>query len=448
MRMSRLPRLGLPQLLLLGGGSALIAAVAVSPAKSRQAANQTWPPFVLVAGLLLIGVVANRDGLFDALGGAASRFRAHPAVLLVGLLGVVAAVTVVLNLDTSVAFLTPVLILAARNRGLDEEPFLYGTLLMSNAASLLLPGSNLTNLLVLAHEHVAGAVLAARMLPAWVAAVAVTAAFVVVVYRRRLHAVGPDPDRVTGRGRLGLSTPAVVIAVVLVLVLHSPAVAVLVVGGAVAAQAVAHRSLSAGEVWKAVDPASLAGVFALAVALGTVARAWSGPALLMAHANGAETSLVGAVASVLVNNLPAAVLLASRLPAHPRALLLGLNLGPNLAVTGSISALIWFRAARTLNARPSAGRLSRLGVALVPLSIASQRSRLETLRPGPSVATSKRRFQRHRSFHRVGSPARRHWSATRPDRRVGHLSRRPGPPQSSSRSVADGCLVRPSPGAT
>ncbi len=59
----------------------------------------------------------------------------------------VAVVTVFLNLDTSVAFLTPVLVHLARRRGAGELRFLYGCVFMSNAASLLLPGSNLTNLL-------------------------------------------------------------------------------------------------------------------------------------------------------------------------------------------------------------------------------------------------------------------------------------------------------------
>jgi arsenical pump membrane protein len=84
-----------------------------------------------------------------------------------------------------------------------------------------------------------------------------------------------------------------------------------------------------------------------------------------------ETAVLGVMGAVLLNNLPAAVLLASRPVLHPRALLLGLNLGPNLAVTGSLSALIWFRAARTVGAQPSAAQLSRLGVMLVPLSIAA-----------------------------------------------------------------------------
>ena len=115
------------------------------------AAEQTWPPFLLVTGLLLIGSVASADGLFEALGARLARAPLPPRALLVALLALVAAVTAVLNLDTSVVFLTPVLVHAARRRGLNEQPFLYGSVFMANSASILLPGSNLTNLLVLRH---------------------------------------------------------------------------------------------------------------------------------------------------------------------------------------------------------------------------------------------------------------------------------------------------------
>src|SRR5579863_7635584 len=131
-------------------------------------ARQTWPPFVLVAGLLLIGAVAAADGLFEALGARLARTRLGPRGLLMALLALVAVVTAVLNLDTSVVFLTPVLVHAARQRGLDERPFLYGSVFMANSASLLLPGSNLTNLLVLRDHPQTGAAFALHMLPAWI----------------------------------------------------------------------------------------------------------------------------------------------------------------------------------------------------------------------------------------------------------------------------------------
>src|SRR5437867_2628714 len=147
------------------------------------AAGQAWPPFVLVAGLLLIGAVAAADGLFEAIAMRLARAPLPPKALLVALLGLVAVVTAVLNLDTSVVFLTPVLVYAARQRELDERPFLYGSVYMANSASLLLPGSNLTNLLVLRHNPIDGAAFATLMLPAWLIACAVTAAFLTLAYR-------------------------------------------------------------------------------------------------------------------------------------------------------------------------------------------------------------------------------------------------------------------------
>ena len=63
------------------------------------------------------------------------------------------------------------------------------------------------------------------------------------------------------------------------------------------------------------------------------------------------------------------MVLTAHAPAHPRALLLGLDLGPNLAVTGSLSAILWLQVARVNGAKPSVLRYSLLGVVLVPLSL-------------------------------------------------------------------------------
>jgi arsenical pump membrane protein len=72
---------------------------------------------------------------------------------------------------------------------------------------------------------------------------------------------------------------------------------------------------------------------------------------------------------VLVNNLPAASLLAARTPHHPFALLIGLNLGPNLFVSGSLAWLLWLRSAKAAGARPSIAKAVHFGVVAVPLSI-------------------------------------------------------------------------------
>src|SRR3954464_12204011 len=140
------------------------------------AAAQAWPPFALAARLLAVGAVAEREGLFAAAAGRVTRTGRSPLGILAGLLLVDALVTAVLNLDTAAAFMTPLMIYAARGLGAAEAPFLYGAVLMANAASLLLPGANLTNLLVLAQEPESGTTFVARTLPAAVVAVIVTGA--------------------------------------------------------------------------------------------------------------------------------------------------------------------------------------------------------------------------------------------------------------------------------
>lgn len=303
---------------------------------------------------------------------------AGPRATFVLALCLVTLVTAVLNLDTSVFFLTPVLLHLARARGSNELPYLYGAVFMSNASSLFLPGSNLTNLIVLHHEQVSGVAFLSRMWAAAIAAAVVTVALLVVVFRRELGETGREAVLEPAAPRLGLGAAAVALATALVLVSSSPALFVLIVGlGAVALSRVPRARLLA-----AVDVRMLAGLFTLAVALGTLGRAWRGPEALVDSLNRWQTAAAGALAAIGVNNLPAAVLLTPDPPAHPRALLLGLNLGPNLAVTGSLSALLWLRVARSLGARPSVRRYSELGLLIVPLSLAAAVATLWLVAPG------------------------------------------------------------------
>jgi arsenical pump membrane protein len=132
----------------------------------------------------------------------------------------------------------------------------------------------------------------------------------------------------------------------------------------------------------AVDVRVLAGLFVLAVALGTLGRSWRGPERFLDSLDRWQTAGFGALAAIGVNNLPAAVLLTPSPPPHPRALLLGLNLGPNLAVTGSLSALLWLRVAHSLGARPSVRRYSQLGLLIVPPTLAACVAMLWLVAPG------------------------------------------------------------------
>jgi arsenical pump membrane protein len=385
--------------LFLIGVAGVGVALSLNAGRTGSAASQVWSPFVLVAGLLLVGLVADADGLFLAAGRALGRLAPNTVALFAGASVLVAVVTAVLNLDTSVVFLTPVLVHAARGRGRGEAALLYGCLLLSNAASLLLPGSNLTNLIVAGHLHFSGAAFFDRMAPAWICAVLVTAIVVGIMERRSLRA-GTEADGfvgdptvgngaggfpVVGEGAIvdapaqtpaapaafGLGLVAVVAVAVFVVVLRSPAVPVAAVGLLVVGIRVAGGSEHRDRVLGVLGLPVLVGLFGIAVTLGTLGRSWSGPAAVLAHLDAWGTAAGAALASVLVNNLPAASLLASRVPPRPYALLIGLDVGPNLFVTGSLAWILWLQAARRAGARPSIRRASVLGLVSVPLSMAA-----------------------------------------------------------------------------
>jgi arsenical pump membrane protein len=92
-------------------------------------------------------------------------------------------------------------------------------------------------------------------------------------------------------------------------------------------------------------------------------------ALLPTMAGAWSTAGVAAATSLFLNNLPAAVLFSAHAPTHPAALLIGLDLGPHAAVTGSLAAVLWLRTGRSLGANASAATYSKLGAALVPLTL-------------------------------------------------------------------------------
>lgn len=360
----------LPRALMVLGLVGIVVAVILNSSDARSAANQDWSPFVLVSGLLLIGLVANSDGLFASAGGQLARLSSNGFVLFLGASIMIATTTALLNLDTSVAFLTPILIYTARSRGGGEAPLLYGCLLLSNAGSLFLPGSNLTNLIVLGHFHLSGAAFFSDMWAPALAALAVTCV-VIVVFEHRALRVGALEAAPVRSPTWGLGLIAVVAATVLVLALSSPALAVAGVGLIAVGVRLVQRREKVSHALEVVGLPLLIGLFGVAVALGTLGRMWSGPGTMLGHLGTWATAGVSSVVSVLVNNLPAASLLAARTPPHPFALLIGLNLGPNFFVTGSLAWMLWLRAARAAGARPSLTRASRIGVVAAPLSIAA-----------------------------------------------------------------------------
>ncbi len=386
-------------LFVLGALCAIVAA-SVRPGAAASAASQDWSPFVLVAGLLMVGMVAAEDGVFEAAGSRLDALARGALSLYAGSMALVAVVSALLNLDTAVTFMTPVALAAAKRRRHREpslgphEPgpglaMLYGCLLVANAASLVLPGSNITNLIVLGHLHLSGSAFAGRTAPAWAAGVLVTASAVAFVFRRGLvpgAQAATDPREGEPHptpGPLGLA--AVIAVTALVLALSSPALPVLATGalalalrgrrhargGAGLHEGAASRARAVGRAAREVSAPALVALFGLAVGAGALGRAWDGPSRLLAHLDGWGTAALAAVLSVAVNNLPAASLLSARALRHPFAALVGLDLGPNLLVSGSLSSVLWWQAARRSGWRPSIGVVSRLGALSVPPALAA-----------------------------------------------------------------------------
>ncbi len=329
-----------------------------------------WTPFVLVAGLLLIGLVAADDGLFAAVGHRLAKTARTGSLIFLGATAMVGLVTALLNLDTAVAFLTPVLVYTARSRGEGEAPLLYGCLMLANAGSLFLPGSNLTNLIVLGRLHLTGGQFFVRMLAPGLAALLVTAAVVAAFEHKALRVRSEDLSR-PERPVLGLGLWAVVLAALAIILLRSPALPVAAIGFVAIGVRIATGRERLGRAVQVLGLPVLIGLFGVAVALGTLGRTWTGPARLLLHLDAWGTAVVAAMAAVLINNLPAASLLAAHRPPHPYALLVGLNIGPNLAVSGSLAWFLWLRSARGAGAQPSLATASRFGIVSVPLSLAA-----------------------------------------------------------------------------
>ena len=237
-----------------------------------------------MTGLLVIGLVANDDGLFAAAGYQLARVARSGVSLFAGAAVVIGVATATLNLDTSVAFLTPVLMYTARSRGGGEAPLLYGCLLLSNAGSLFLAGSNLTNLIVLGHLHLSGAGFLARMWAPALAALVVTVAVIAAFEHGALHG-GAGNLQAPPRPVLGLGLAAMVTATVLVVALPSPALPVMAAGAVVAGFRLVTGKTGIRKVAGVVGVPTLAGLFGVAVALGTLGRLWSGPAVLLSRLN-------------------------------------------------------------------------------------------------------------------------------------------------------------------
>ena len=277
-----------------------------------------------------------------------------------------AATTAVLNLDTAVVLLTPLFVSVARSRGLDQRAFAFQPVLLASLASSLLPVSNLTNLVVAARYGVHAAAFVTNLGLPTVAAVTVG-----FLRWRAVFTKGDAPPRRTAPIQPAiLWSGGLTVASVLLGFFVGPAVGV-PLWAVVAAGDLALIAMCRTIPFRSVPFGTAAIAASLAVLAGAAAASFE-VAPLLGNLNGpfgtAAASAVGALAADASNNLPAILFL---LPAGGQApgstlwaLLLGVNVGPALLVTGSLAGLLWLEAARQAGIEVGALEYSRKGAAI------------------------------------------------------------------------------------
>lgn len=367
--------------------AAVLATGALTRPQVEQELRMLLPVVGFLAAILVVGAVCAAEGVFTSIGGLVARHaQRRPVRLLVLTFLVASLTTAALGLDATVVLLTPVMLAAAASTAVSPTPAVHASVRLANSASVLLPVSNLTNLLALPALHLRFLQFAGLMAPTWLAVVAVEYGAQRWFFRRRLadEHVGPGapsapavPDGPLPR------FPLVVLAAMLAgFAAASPlgvgpvwvaAAAALVLAG----NAVRRGRTSAREVLHALHPGFAVYVLCLGVVVAALGSGVLGRVVENLAPDG--TTLldllgVAAVATVLantVNNLPATLLLVPAVaPAGATAVLaalVGLNAGSNLTYGGSLANLLWRRTLVRSGHPPSARTFHRLSaVATLP----------------------------------------------------------------------------------
>jgi arsenical pump membrane protein len=339
--------------------------------------QRVGPILGFLAAITVVAELADAAQVFDVAATRAARLargRTPMLFCLVLLLG--AFTTIVLSLDTTAVLLTPVVLALAARLRLSPLPFAMAAVWLANTASLLLPVSNLTNLLAVSRLHGSAVDFASRMwLPALLS-LTVTAAVLGITYRNSLrgrYAVPPSVklrDSVLFRVAAGVCvavTPFFVSGIP-VWMTATTAAALLVVLFAFRARRVLRVSLLP---WRLV--LLVWGLFLFIATLGV-----HGLDRLLGHLAGhsdsafgvLRTAGVGAGASNLFNNLPSYLALERVTDGrHDQlfGLLLGTNLGPLVLLWGSLATLLWRERCKARDVRVGAWEFARVGLLGVPL---------------------------------------------------------------------------------
>lgn len=360
-------------------GAVLVAVGVLPPASVVAVAERVWPILLFVVAITIVAELCADAGVFDAIAHRIARLGRGRTWLLWLLVVVVAvATTAFLSLDTTAVLLTPVVIVLARHVGVSPVPFALTTVWLANTGSLLLPVSNLTNLLAVERLGVENPVefLSLLALPA-VVAIVVPVAAVALLFRRDLarpfhpeEPVGP-PDRVLFR--FGVATLAILLPLLVsglpVWLPACGAAALLVVVFAVRRRtALSVRLvpwqlvLFASGLFVVVEAAHSAGLTAV---LSAVAGSGEGPLELVRLAGSA------ALGANAINNLPAYLAFepAAGSPLRMAALLIGVNAGSLITPWASLATMLWHTRSAALGVSIPWGRYALLGLIVAPVTV-------------------------------------------------------------------------------
>ena len=291
------------------------AAACLRPAALLPAARATLGPFTTLAAIIAGSVLADRLGVFRILAGLLIRDRAPRGVAAASVLAFTAVVSGLANLDVAVVVAMPVAMQAARRHRISAGRLAAAVAITANAASFLLPTSNITSLLLLGRVPLPPLEYARGSWLAWLLVVTVT----VGSLNPWLTRAGPGPQ--------------------------------------------ARAARAGPSVRAALD---LIPMFAAASAI----RAILAVGLTLRGGLAAQLITGSALASV-VNNLPAAAALRPAGTTGLWAAILATAIGPSLLLTGSVATLICRRIARDAGATLRARQLTAIGAVLVPAQLAT-----------------------------------------------------------------------------
>jgi arsenical pump membrane protein len=364
----------------------LVAAGAIGAGDAGAQARRLGPVIGFLVAILVVARLCDDDGLFRAVGVWMARWSAgRPRRLLAVVFGTAAVTTAVLSLDTTVVLLTPVVFATASRLGVRAKPHLYACAHLANSASLLLPVSNLTNLLAFAASGLAFGRFAALMALPWLAVIGVEYVVFGRFFGTDLAAGQTDPQAGPGEARLPVFTVSVVALTLAGFVTASavglnPAWAALAGAAVLAVRALARREATPLSLLRAADLPFAVFVLGLGIVVEAVVRNGLGTALSPLLARGTSLPALLAVAALaatlanVCNNLPAVlVLLPLAAPSGAGAVLavlIGVNVGPNLTYTGSLATLLWRRDLRSRRGSvPELGEYTRLGLLTGPAGL-------------------------------------------------------------------------------